>query len=311
MTKRQLNPRYIVLICALLLNSSFLAGAKEKRVQSSNSASDLAQLAIEAYEREDFGQAVKFFSEAVQQSPGSLILQLHLANAQAHWGMQSPNDRDARTRADAAEATLRNVLRESPQDRLALWDLAMLYEFEGRRRDSQQTLAILLRSSPNDSDALTASGTIAAMQIYFDIQNEKRKADIQMKSPGRIDDEKVRESLRSELEPRIQATAAQLDRASQIDPQASQPLVMLNLLYRSKAELAPTDQEWDALIRKADAFVDRAMMLIQQGEQHAKGAQKKLTPLEPPPPLPGPPPPPLPGPPPPPPPPPPKSPGSQ
>jgi len=293
MTKIRLSPRYIVLVCALLFNCNLLAagGPTGNRVQPSSSAPDSAQLAIAAYEREDFGQAVKFFSEAVQQSPDSIILQLHLANAEAHWCMQNPRDPDVRTRADAAEATLRKILRESPQNRLALWDLAMLYEFEGRRRDSQQTLAILLRDDPNDSDALTASGTIATMQIYFDIQSEKRKANVQMKSPARIDDEKVRESLRSEFEPRIQAAAAALDRASQIDARSSQPLLMLNLLYRMKAELAATDQGWDALISKADAFVDRAMALNQQGE-HPATAQKKLSALEPPPPLPGPPPPP-------------------
>lgn len=293
MVKIQLNPRYIVLVCTFLLGPYLLVarGLTGERGPSSSSA-DSAQLAIEAYEREDFGQAVKFFSEAVQHSPGSIILQLHLANAQAHWCMQNPHDPDVRTRADAAEATLRNILRESPQSRLALWDLAMLYEFEGRRRDAQQTLAVLLRDDPNDSDALTASGTIAAMQIYFDIQNEKRKANILLKSPARIEDERVRRSLRGEFEPRIEATGAALDRASQIDPQLSQPLLMLNLLYRMEAELAATDQEWDALIRKADALVDRAMTLNQQGEQHATLAQKKLSPFEPPPPLPGPPPPP-------------------
>ena len=211
--------------------------------------------------------------------------------------MQNPHDPDVRTRADAAESTLRNILKESPQNRLALWDLAMLYEFEGRRRNSQQTLAVLLRDDPNDSDALTASGTTAAMQIYFDIQNEKRKANLPLKSPARIEDEKLRKSLRSEFEPQIQAAAAALDRASQIDPQLSQPLLMLNLLYRMEAELAATDQEWDSLIRKADAFADRAITLNQQAEQHPTTAQKKLSPLEPPPPLPGPPPPPRPNPP--------------
>jgi tetratricopeptide (TPR) repeat protein len=206
--------------------------------------------------------------------------------------MQNPDDPDVRARADAAEATLRNILRESPQNRLALWDLAMLYEFEGRRRDSQQTLTILVRDDPNDSSALIASGTIATMQMYSDIQSEKRKANLQMKSPGRIDDEKVRASLQKELAPRIQATAAALERASQIDPQARQPLAMLCLLYRMKAELSPTDQEWDDLIRKADAFVDRAVALNQQGGQYATAAQRKLSAVEPPPPLPGPPPPP-------------------
>lgn len=294
MTKLRLSPRYIVIVCALLLNSNLLVagGLPGKRLQSSSSASDSPRLAIEAYERGDFAQAVKFFREAVQQSPGSITLQLHLANAQAHWCMQNPDDPDVRTRADAAEATLRNILRESPQNRLALWDLAMLYEFQGRRRDSQQTLAILVRDDPSDSNALIASGTIATMQMYSDIQSEKRKANLQMKSPGRIDDERVRESLQKELEPRIQATAAAFERASQIDPHARQPLAMLCLLYRMKAELAPTDQEWDDLIRKADAFVDRAVALNEQGGQYPTAAQKKLNAVEPPPPLPGPPPPP-------------------
>jgi tetratricopeptide (TPR) repeat protein len=246
---------------------------------------------VEAYERKDFGQAVKFFSEAVQQSPGSIILQLHLANAQVHWFMQDSRDPDARARADAAESTLRNVLRQSPQNKLALWDLAMLYEYEGRHGDSERTLAILLRDNPNDSDALAASGTIATMQTYFDMQNEKRKANVPMKSAVRIEDENVRKSLRSEFGPRIQATEAALDRASQIDPHASQPLVMLNFIYRMKAQLAPTDHEFDDLVSKADAFVDRAVAL-NPGKPYPATTTAKLNPVEPPPPLPGPPPPP-------------------
>ena len=293
MTKLRLSPRYIVLICALLLPSLllFTGGIRGKSKQSSSSVSDSAKLAVEAYERKDFGQAVKLFSEAVQQSRGSIILQLHLANAQVHWFMPNPGDPDARARADAAESTLRNVLRESPQNRLALWDLAMLYEYEGRHQDCEQTLAILLRENPNNSDALAASGTIATMQIFYGIQNEKRKTNFQMKGPARIDDERLRESLQREFGSRIQATEAALDRASQIDPHASQPLVMLNLLYRMKAELASTDQEFDGLIGKADAFVDRAVPL-NPGKPYPATATAKLNPLEPPPPLPGPPPPP-------------------
>ena len=293
MTKVRLSPRYIVLICAFLCSSSLLAAwdAPGKCAQPPNPGSDSAQLAVEAYERKDFGQAVKLFNEALEQSPGSITLQLHLANAQARWFMQDSRDPDARARADAAESTLRNVLRESPQNRLALWDLAMLYEYEGRHRDCEQTLAILLRDNPNDSDALAASGTIATMQTYFDMQNEQRKANVPMESPARIEDENVRKSLRSEFEPRIQATEAALERASQIDPHASQPLVMLNFIYRMKAELAASDQVFDDLIRKADAFVDRAVSL-NPGKPYPAAATAKLNPVEPPPPLPGPPPPP-------------------
>jgi len=277
-----------LLLPSLLL---FTGGIRGKSKQSSSSVSDSAKLAVEAYERKDFGQAVKLFSEAVQQSRGSIILQLHLANAQVHWFMPNPGDPDARARADAAESTLRNVLRESPQNRLALWDLAMLYEYEGRHQDCEQTLAILLRENPNNSDALAASGTIATMQIFYGIQNEKRKTNFQMKGPARIDDERLRESLQREFGSRIQTTEAALDRASQIDPHASQPLVMLNLLYRMKAELASTDQEFDGLIGKADAFVDRAVPL-NPGKPYPATTTAKLNPVEHPPPLPGPPPPP-------------------
>src|SRR5215472_7275889 len=201
MTKLRLSPRYIVLIGVLLLTAFWLLaeGVPGRRTQSASNVPDSARLAVEAYERKDFGQAVKLFSKAVQQSPGSIILQLHLANAQAHWFMQNSGDSETRARADAAESTLRSILRESPQNRLALWDLAMLHEYEGRHQDCEQTLAILLRENPNDSDALAASGTIATMQIYYGIQSEKRKANLQMKRPARIEDENLRESLQREL----------------------------------------------------------------------------------------------------------------
>jgi len=294
MRKMQLSPRCIVLVCGLLLPSCSLAAGDPPGnwvgpLQSPDSASDLAKLAIEAYEREDFGQSVKFFNEAFSQSPDSVILQLHLANAQAHWFMQDPHDPDARTRVDAAETTLKNLLRKSPQNRLALWDLAAIYTMEARAQDAQKALAVVLHNDPNDRDALTASGTIAALQIHFDIQGEKRKRNIHAENAARIGDEGVRESLRSEFEPQIQAATNLLDRAIQNNTQSSQPLVMLNFLYRMEAELAATDQESQSLLRKADALVDQVMTMNQQREQHPISAQKKLSPLEPPPPLPGPP----------------------
>jgi tetratricopeptide (TPR) repeat protein len=206
--------------------------------------------------------------------------------------MHDPHDPEARTQIDAAETTLKDVLRKSPESRLALWDLAAIYAMEGRAQDSQKTLAILLHNDPNDSDALTASGTIAAMQIHFDIQAEKRKRNIRLENAARIGDDGIRESLRSEFEPQIQTAVNLLNRAIQNNTQSSQPLVMLNLLYRMEAELAKTDQESQALLRKADALVNQVMAMNQQQEQHRTTAQKKLSPLEPPPPLPGPPPPP-------------------
>jgi len=130
------------------------------------------------------------------------------------------------------------------------------------------------------------------MQIHFDIQAEKRKRNIRLENAARIGDEGIRESLRSEFEPQIQTAVHLLNRAIQNNTQSSQPLVMLNLLYRMEAELAKTDQDSQALLHKADALVDQVMAMNQQQEQHRTTAQKKLSPLEAPPPLPGPPPPP-------------------
>jgi tetratricopeptide (TPR) repeat protein len=257
-------------------------------LQSSNSSSDPTWLAIEAYERENFAESVQLFKQAADQSPDSVMLQLHLANAQAHWFMQNPADPDSKARADAAEATLKNILSRSPQNRLVLWDLAMIYAMEGRPQDAQEIFSTLLRKYPNDSDALTASGTLSTMQIRVALQAEKHKANVRLENTARIPDETVRESLRTQFEPQILAACAVLDRARQADTQSSQPLVMLNLLDRMEAELATTDAESQSLIRKADALAQRAMTLHQQQEQHPIAAQRKLNSLEPPPPLPGP-----------------------
>src|SRR2546430_8026661 len=45
-------------------------------------------------------------------------------------------------------------------------------------------------------------------------------------------------------------------------------------LFRSEAELAKTDQESQALLRKADALVNQVMAMNQQQEQHRTTAQK-------------------------------------
>ncbi len=256
--------------------------------QFSGPSSDPNRLAIDAYERGDFAESVQFFKQAVAQSPGSLTVQLHLANAQAHWFMQNLGDPVSKERADAAEATLRNVLRKSPQNRLALWDLAMIYGMEGRAQDAQETLSTILRNDPNDSDALTVSGTLSTMQIRFGMQAEKRKASVRLENSARITDEIIRGSLRNQFESQIRAASAVLDRARLADAHSSQPLVMLNLLNRMEAELATTDAESQSLIHKADALVQQAMMLQQQQEQQPVKAAKKLSSLEPPPPLPGP-----------------------
>jgi hypothetical protein len=164
----------------------------------------------------------------------------------------------------------------------------MIYGLEGRPQDAQETLATLLHNYPNDGDALTASGTLSTMQIRFEMQAEKHKANVRLENSARIPDERVRESLKNKFDPQFRAASAVLDRARQVDTQSSQPLVMLNLLDRMEAELATTDAESQSLIRKADALAQRAMTLHQQQEQHSIAAQRKLNSLEPPPPLPGP-----------------------
>jgi tetratricopeptide (TPR) repeat protein len=257
-------------------------------LQSLNSSSDPAHLAIEAFEREDFAESVKFFKQAADQSPGSVTLRLHLANAQAHWFMQNPAAPASKERADAAEATFKNIISESPQNRLALWDLSTIYGMEGRFQDAQETLAAILRNDPQDSQALTASGTLSTMQIRFDLQKEKHKANVKLENSARIADDQIRESLRTQFQNQMRAASAALEQARQSDPQSSQPLVMLNLLNRMEAELAPTDAESQSLLHQADALVQHAMKVNQQEEQRPAKAQKKLNSLEPPPPLPGP-----------------------
>src|SRR5438270_12540675 len=119
--------------------------------------------------------------------------------------MQDPHDPDARTRVDAAETTLKNLLRKSPQNRLALWDLAAIYTMEARAQDAQKALAVVLHNDPHDRDALTASGTIAALQIHSDIPRHKRTRNIHAENAARIADEGVRESLRSAPQPHNEA----------------------------------------------------------------------------------------------------------
>ena len=76
MRKMQLSPRYIVLVCVFLLSSCLLAvgNVAGKCAQSSSQSSVPAQLAIEAYEREDFGESVKYFNEAVRSNHVSDII---------------------------------------------------------------------------------------------------------------------------------------------------------------------------------------------------------------------------------------------
>src|SRR5438093_607864 len=197
---------------------------------------------VEALNAGRTDEAVALIERAVAAQPGSRLALLHLANAQRTAG-----------RRDAAIRALETLLRTNPNDTLALWNLASL-----QSDPSLTALRRLIEIDPKYPDAVVALATLQTLMARDAYRAGKRAANVRVEDAEWIADAQARATVRAAATRALENAQAACERARAADSTSPDPLVLLNLTFRMKSEIADDAESAKRLIAQANDLVQQA-----------------------------------------------------
>jgi tetratricopeptide (TPR) repeat protein len=170
----------------------------------------------------------------------------------------------------AAKDEFGRVLDKEPNNTVALAYLAQLnYSEAGSIQDMDKKVAKLDESrawyeklsqvDPKNKEALYSLGVIAWAKWYPAIGAARSKLGMRPEDPGPLKDKKVRDELRSKFWPVVEDGINNLQKALDVDKNYDEAMAYLNLLYRERADLAESPDEYRKDIGSADNWLQRAL----------------------------------------------------
>jgi len=129
------------------------------------------------------------------------------------------------------------------------------------------------RLDPNNPVPFYSLGFIAWSKWYPAYGTARAKLGMKQEDPGPIKDKKVKEELKAQYGPVIDAGLQALDKSLQIDPEYDDAMAYENLLIRERADLMDSKEEYEKQIQIADDWVQKALATKKiKAEKKAKAA---------------------------------------
>jgi len=240
---------------SLAAGALVFAGAGCQKLKSR----DQLNQGVRAFQSAQFPEAVEHFKTAVELDPTFPTARLYLATAyfqQYIPGAESPENAQM---AKAAFDQFKLVLDQDPKNTVAIASVASLYLYQKKWDDAQQWYEKLVAVNPKDAQAYYSLGFIAWSRWYPAYGMARVDLGMKQDDPGPIKDKKVREELKAKWLPVIDAGLQDLDKTLQIDPEYEDAMSYENLLIRERADLLDSKEEYDAAIKVANDWVEKAL----------------------------------------------------
>lgn len=255
---------------ALFLISIGLLTAQDKTQVRQATSDEALRLGVEAYKSAKYAEAAKFFQKVVDLNPQALEARLYLGIAcvaQYIPGSESPQNVEL---ANRAEAQFERVLAVDDRDENAIAWLASLKYMqaqtiaEGPKKDAALDEAAKwyqkkVEVNPDDPEAHYTLGVIAWNKWYTHGLEARARQGMKPDDPGPLRDDRVRRELDKQYRGLIEDGIAHLRIAVAINPQYDDAMTYLNLLLRGHADLAATQEAFDADIKESDQWGMKAL----------------------------------------------------
>jgi len=245
--------RKIFLSLAVAALALFGAGCQKLKSR------DQLNQGVRAFQGAQYQEAVEHFKTAVELDPAFPTARLYLATAyfqQYIPGAESPENTQM---AKAAYDNFMKVLEQDPKNTVALASVASLYLYQHKWDDAQQWYEKLVSVDPNNADAYYSLGFIAWSKWYPAYGMTRLELGMKQDDPGPIKDKKVRDDLKAKWLPTINAGLAALDKTLQINPEYEDAMSYKNLLIRERADLLDSKEEYEAAVKEADGWMQKAL----------------------------------------------------
>lgn len=253
----------VVALAALALGGS-LAGCKKLE------ARDNLNKGVAAFKNAKYPDAVEYFGRAVELDPTFATARLYLASAYMNQYIPGAESPENVAMANNALANFKKVLDADPKNATAVESIASLYYLESQgtakledkldrleqAREWYQKLTVV---DPSKKEAFYSLGVIAWAKWYPDWNSARSKAGMKPDAPGPLKDKKAKEELKAKHGAMLDDAIKSLERALEIDKEYDDAMAYMNLLYRERADLADSSEEYKKDVDLADNWIQKAL----------------------------------------------------
>jgi tetratricopeptide (TPR) repeat protein len=261
-----MNRKWTYSVAALALALAVVFGTGCQKLK----ARDNLNKGVQAFKSARYTEAVEKFKTAVELDPSFQTARLYLGMAyfsQYIPGAESPENQQM---VRAAKEQFNKVLEVEPNNVVALASIAQLNynETQGISKledkikkldESREWYEKVVKADPKYRDAFYSLGVITWGKWYPILGQARSGMGMKPEDPGPLKDKKVREQLRAQYWDMINDGIKNLGRALEIDPKYDEAMAYLNLLYRERADLANTPEEYRTDTSQADAWLQKTL----------------------------------------------------
>ncbi|MFQ5741189.1 MAG: tetratricopeptide repeat protein [Acidobacteriota bacterium] len=232
-------------------------------------ARDHLNRGVKAYSAEKYEQAIQHFNAAIELDPELTDAFLYLATTyRAQW-IPGANNESNLQRADRAIRTFEEVLEKAPGGSAAsinaTANIAGIYGGLEQPDKAKEWYLKRLEIEPNNAEPYYGIGTIDWKIAHDKTGNNGDNAD-------NLSDEE-RERVAALVDEGVES----LKKALEIDPEYSEAMQYLNLLYRERAYLSQDEEEKGSWQKEALKLALRALEIKRKQEAEAERARRTFT----------------------------------
>ncbi len=214
---------------------------------------------VHAYKNAQYPEAVRYFKAAVELDPNFPTARLYLATAYMMQYIPGAESPDNARMATAAFEEFQRVLEQSPNDRVALASIASLFFHQKKFDEAETWYGKLTTADPANKEGFYTLGVIAWTKTFTKRMEARAKMGMRPEDPGPLKDKKVRESLRAENFPVIEAGIKHLEKALEVDKEYDDSMAYMNLLFRERADLQDSEEGYRKDNEVAEAWIHKTM----------------------------------------------------
>jgi tetratricopeptide (TPR) repeat protein len=225
---------------------------------------------IAAYKNAKYADAVEFFKNSSQLDSSNMNSRLYLATAYMSQYIPGADSPENIQFAKAAKDEFQDVLSHEPNNSIALASLASLAyqeaqgvpELEKKFQKLDEAKAWykkLVIADPQNKEAFYSLGVIDWAETYPVRMQDRVTLKMKPEDPGPIKDKKIRDELRARNLPMIEDGITNLKKALEIDPNYDDAMSYLNLIYRERADIAETPEDYKKDIDTAEQWVQKSL----------------------------------------------------
>ncbi len=244
-------------ICVCLTSFAPLYAQFTPACPASQAAPEIAE-GLKAFQQKQYAKAAEHYLSATQVDPSCANAWVSLGTAyllQYVPGADAPENLEMAAKARAAFET---ALAQQPENETAVASIAAICFNLKKLDEARDWYAKLIILNPENKEAFYTLGVIAWTRSYEARRAIRVKLGMKADDPGPLPDSEPARAFRATYMPIVREGIENLNTALQLDGEYDEAMAYLNLLFREKADLENSAEEYRADLARADEWVRRS-----------------------------------------------------